>query len=425
MRKWIITGAAAVAVLLLAFIAYGQFTKEDAYRLIKVLSVEGSATVTRESVGELDAYADMQLESGDELLVDGESSVILMLDNDKYVLLEPGTRLTLEAEGTSANSKTVIHLEEGAVVNQLVNKLNDESSYEVTVPNSTMAVRGTVFRVEIVYEDEHSYAYVTVLDGEVASRLIFPDGTVEDESLEWQIPKGSGVNVHGDEEISEYFPNELQEATLERFPVCALEFLFDCLERDDVELCFSREEIQEALDALKEADDADTDVEASPEAEEESGGNTDKSDTKVENKTTTQQNNSTDAEDVEADDETTSADNSSTGEASSDSSSDSDTSGGSSSSSSSDSSSSEDSSSGSSSSGSTTTTSYTVTFTYNNGETFCTQTVTSGSCATEPVLMPTASGSWYSGSTAFDFSTAITADTTLTWTDTSSAGSDS
>ncbi|MCD8097102.1 MAG: FecR domain-containing protein [Lachnospiraceae bacterium] len=203
MRKWIITGVAAVAVLLLAFIAYGQFTKEDAYRLIKVLSVEGSATVTRESVGELDAYADMQLESGDELYVDGESSVILVLDNDKYVLLEPGTRLTLEAEGTSANSKTVIHLEEGAVVNQLVNKLNDESSYEVTVPNSTMAVRGTVFRVEVVYEDEHSYAYVTVLDGEVASRLIFPDGTVEDESQEWQIPKGSGVNVHGDDEISE------------------------------------------------------------------------------------------------------------------------------------------------------------------------------------------------------------------------------
>ncbi len=360
-----------------------------------------------------------------------------MLDNDKYVLLEPGTRLTLEAEGTSANSKTVIHLEEGAVVNQLVNKLNDESSYEVTVPNSTMAVRGTVFRVEVVYEDEHSYAYVTVLDGEVASRLIFPDGTVEDESQEWQIPKGSGVNVHGDDEISEYFPNELQKATLERFPVCALEFLFDCLERDDVELCFSQEEIQEALDALSEADDAEAAAEAAP--EEESGGATGESGTEAENKTTVRQNTSTNAEE----DEEESTESSSAEDSSSDSSSDSDTSGssssGSSSSSSSGSSSSGSSSSGSSSSNSssgsgssssgsssnnTTTTSYTVTFEY-NGSTFCTQTVTSGSCAAEPVLMPSKSGSWYSGSTAFDFSTAITADTTLTWTDTSSAGSGS
>ena len=52
--------------------------------------------------------------------------------------------------------------------------------------------------------------------------------------------------------------------------------------------------------------------------------------------------------------------------------------------------------------------SYTVTFTYNG--TFATQTVKSGEKAAVPKLQPTASGSW-----AFDFNTAITGATTITW----------
>lgn len=63
-------------------------------------------------------------------------------------------------------------------MNYLSEKLNEKSSYEVTVPNSTMAVRGTVFRVAIVYdEDGDSYTTVQVFDGIVGCRLVFPDGT--------------------------------------------------------------------------------------------------------------------------------------------------------------------------------------------------------------------------------------------------------
>lgn len=46
-------------------------------------------------------------------------------------------------------------------MNYLSEKLSEKSSYEVTVPNSTMAVRGTVFRVAIVY-DEGGDSYTTV-----------------------------------------------------------------------------------------------------------------------------------------------------------------------------------------------------------------------------------------------------------------------
>ena len=73
-------------------------------------------------------------------------------------------------------------------------------------------------------------------------------------------------------------------------------------------------------------------------------------------------------------------------------------------------------------------TSYTVTFNSNGGSDVVSQTVTSGSTATEPTV-PTKKSTattrytfagWYNGDTKFDFSTAITANITLTahWTET-------
>ena len=52
---------------------------------------------------------------------------------------------------------------------------------------------------------------------------------------------------------------------------------------------------------------------------------------------------------------------------------------------------------------------YTVTFTY-DGVTFATQSVAAGGLASKPLLMPNATGDW-----DFDFSTAITQDTTIEW----------
>ena len=44
--------------------------------MIKVMSVDGTATVERASVGTLDAYADMKLENGDRLSVEANSSLV-------------------------------------------------------------------------------------------------------------------------------------------------------------------------------------------------------------------------------------------------------------------------------------------------------------------------------------------------------------
>lgn len=167
----------AAVVIVLVFLL-----REESYRVIQVSNIDGSASVERVEIGLLDAYSGMLLQSEDAVEVKAESYLYLQLDEDKYVMMEPGSRMHLKATGNSSNSKTTIHLEEGAVVTRLDNKLSEESSYEVTTPNSTMAIRGTIFRVEVVPLPDGSgvETYVSVYEGKLECQLIQPDGTVDD-----------------------------------------------------------------------------------------------------------------------------------------------------------------------------------------------------------------------------------------------------
>ena len=380
MKTWVKYGAAIMGLLIVSalIISFGM-KKEESYRDIKVMSIKGTATVERASVGALDAYEDMKLESGDRLSVDSSSSLILSMDDNKYAMLEPGSSLTLEADGTRENSRTVIHLEAGAVMNYLSEKLSEKSSYEVTVPNSTMAVRGTVFRVAIVYdEDGDSYTTVQVFDGIVGSRLIFPDGRIDEEEV--QITPGREVQIHGDTEISEYVGDkghDIDYTTLNRE---ALEFLLFCID-DGSDLCLTREEVEELLRRLDQTEEPEESAEVKKPA-------------KTEEKPVVIE---TPEPVVPAVEETPSSSGGSS-ETSKDSPGNDDNQ------------KSHHSSKKKPSSSDEETKTYTVTFQTASGDVFCTQTVEDGKTASKPKLQPSASGSWN-----YDFTKAVTENIIIKW----------
>lgn len=381
MKTWKKYGIVMMALLFLAVIASGcGKKKEEAYRNIKVMSINGSATVERASVGTLDAYADMKLENGDRLSVDGSSSLTLSMDDNKYAMLEPGSSLTLEADGTKENSRTVIHLEAGAVMNYLSEKLSEGSSYEVTVPNSTMAVRGTVFRVAIVYDENgESYTTVQVFEGIVGCRLVFPDGTLSEEEV--QLAPGKEVLIHGDTSISEYVGDkghDIDYTTLNRE---ALEFLLFCID-DGADLCIPREEVEELLRRLDQPEEEPEEQEEAEEPEKEvkkpvvietpepvvpaveetpssSGGSSETSEDSPGNDDNQKSHHSSKKNPSSSDEETKT---------------------------------------------------YTVTFQTASGDVFCTQTVEDGKTASKPKLQPSASGSWN-----YDFTKAVTENIIIKW----------
>ena len=380
MKTWVKYGAAIMGLLIVSalIISFGM-KKEESYRDIKVMSIKGTATVERASVGSLDAYEDMKLESGDRLSVDSNSSLILSMDDNKYAMLEPGSSLTLEADGTRENSRTVIHLEAGAVMNYLSEKLSEGSSYEVTVPNSTMAVRGTVFRVAIVYDENgESYTTVQVFEGIVGCRLVFPDGTISEEEV--QLAPGKEVLIHGDTSISEYVGDkghDIDYTTLNRE---ALEFLLFCID-DGSDLCLTREEVEELLRRLDQTEEPEESAEVKKPAK------TEKEPAVIE----------TPEPVVPAVEETTSSSGGSS-ETSKDSPGNDDNQ------------KSHHSSKKKPSSSDEETKTYTVTFQTASGDVFCTQTVEEGKTASKPTLQPSASGSWN-----YDFTKAVTENIIIKW----------
>lgn len=246
-KVWIILGVTLAAVVAAAVALILVLDgKEETYRSILVYQVSGEATITREGVGEMEAYENLMLQSGDTVTVAADSSLRLKLDDDKYIMVEPESELGITADGNSEDSRTSIDLRRGAITNEIQNKLSEGSSYEVTTPNSIMAVRGTVFRVSVEYDENgDTYTRVSTFEGRVVSRLIKPDGSVVDEEV--VIEDGNEVIIRGTAEDTIYLtgPEEIDFASL---PTETLEYLWEIAE-NGTKLCITAEELLLLLEA--------------------------------------------------------------------------------------------------------------------------------------------------------------------------------
>lgn len=215
--------AAVIAIVLLA----GR--KKDTYRIIKVSEVEGTAYVKRGSIDDLQAYENMLLESGDTVTLES-GSMTLKLDDDKYVYVEEQTEFTLVAEGDSNDSRTRIELKKGAITNEIENKLSTDSSYEVNTPNATMAVRGTIFRVEVTFDDKGvCHTKVSVLEGEVESGLVYADGTVSEERV--AVNAGYEVIIYQDDRDTDYLNGGAMPIDFSKLPESVRERFRDIIHR--------------------------------------------------------------------------------------------------------------------------------------------------------------------------------------------------
>lgn len=201
----IIAAVAAVLVVTGVVAAVVAVTSPKDYRTIKIEELNGQTIISNESNSSQDAYAGMNLKSGDVVTVQEDANMTLLLDMDKYMFADAGTKFTVEASGNSekSNTKTRIVLEEGSVLCRLDSKLGDEESFEVETPNSVMSVRGTIFKMTI-YKDENgdTYAKVDVLEGSVKVDLYNENG--EKTGEEGLIEAGQAATVHSNSNLSEF-----------------------------------------------------------------------------------------------------------------------------------------------------------------------------------------------------------------------------
>lgn len=196
-KKKIIIITAVVAIVLIIIFC---LTWTKGFRTIKLLEVFNKVSFDRGDDKDVAVYDNMSIKAGDTLRTgDEESFARLVLDDDKYIYIEENSEVAFEMAGRKSNSKTTINLNYGAIFNELERPLTDKQSFEVKSPNSLMAVRGTKFRVSTyVGPDGILYTRVSVLEGKVQCWLIYPDGTISDESHVAEV--GNEILIYYDDE---------------------------------------------------------------------------------------------------------------------------------------------------------------------------------------------------------------------------------
>lgn len=193
-------GAVAVSAAVLAVVL---LSGEESFRTVAVEEVNGTSLVTSNGNEAVNAYEGMHLYSGDDVSVQQDSDMTMVLDMDKYVYAEPGTHFWLECDGTTDDSRTVIYLDEGSILNRIKENLNEGEVYQVDTPNSTMAVRGTVFRVTVYRgEDGLVYTLLEVFEGQVQVDLKTEDG--EYNGVSETFGPGEAALIRGNSDFSEF-----------------------------------------------------------------------------------------------------------------------------------------------------------------------------------------------------------------------------
>lgn len=146
--------------------------KQEFYRSIQVDEIDGEVIVVHNDGNKLQAYEGMSLVDGDTVEVGESASLLLKVDSDKNLLAEANTVFTLDAKGTEESNQTQIFLQSGSVLCEIQEKLKDDESFEVVTGSSAMAVRGTVFKFQILQTaDGIKYDVVEVFEGKVWSKL--------------------------------------------------------------------------------------------------------------------------------------------------------------------------------------------------------------------------------------------------------------
>ena len=166
----VIIGGLAAAALIICMFALLKREENETYRSIRIVELEGTVTIERENLGNLEAAVNMNLMSGDRVSTAKGAYAVLRLDADKFVMLGENGAMKVSAEGDGTAGKTSILLDSGSVLSEIRNPLGESSTFDIVTPNATMSVRGTIFEVRNGGDGEDKVS-VLVYDGHVEVAL--------------------------------------------------------------------------------------------------------------------------------------------------------------------------------------------------------------------------------------------------------------
>ena len=208
----VLTGCTAAAVLIAVGIIVFIIIKNNGYRSIAVEDVSGTVNIVGEK-NNGQAFKGEHLFSGDDVSVLDEAVLTMCMDSSKHVYAEENTHFKIESVSDKNSSKIKIVLDKGSELNVLSEKLGANDSYQVDAPNSTMSVRGTVFRMTVYNgSDGYIYTLLEVEEGVVLAQLKTLKGDYN--GVEREFYAGESALIRGGDDFSEFLLSETGEEVL-------------------------------------------------------------------------------------------------------------------------------------------------------------------------------------------------------------------
>lgn len=244
-KKKVIKIVVAALILIAVGVTISLIMIKQNKRTLKVIDVEGDASITRDDIGKIELYKNMAIHPGD-LLVLNNGILTLKADSDKYIYFDEKTEMEIEISGTKRKSDTEITLTRGALTCDIKKKLSKDSSYVIKAPAVSITAGAGIFRVEMYEEDELIYTRITVFKGGVSTRLLYKDGSEAEDVV--TVVEGSEVLICEHEDKTEYVsaPTDIDYA---RLPAPVLKRLQKAIDSGRT-LSVTKDEIDKCLEEV-------------------------------------------------------------------------------------------------------------------------------------------------------------------------------
>lgn len=193
LKKLIVPIAAVAVVAVIILIIVLATSGGESYRLIKVNSFQGGVTLEREEKGNVSVFNGLQLISADTVAVGEGAFLELLADSDKHIAAEENTGFRLYSSGDEKSGNINIELLYGKALFAIEKKLSEGSFFQVSSPNATLSVRGTIFSVDYNAEEKKTVAEVT--EGKVAVNYDGGEETLEPGDKITVIGTGSDIQA--------------------------------------------------------------------------------------------------------------------------------------------------------------------------------------------------------------------------------------
>lgn len=171
--KLILIGVISILMIIAGAIVVSLYFGGDVARNLTVTDISGTVNITRDGKG-INVARQSKLRSGDIISTDKNGSVRISIDGDKYIWVEPDSSAYIYFTDVASKGDISVNLTKGSVICQLNSELKGGASFSLKTPNSTVSVKGTVFRAEFDYAQEYKN-YKNVMITQVQNF----DGTVE------------------------------------------------------------------------------------------------------------------------------------------------------------------------------------------------------------------------------------------------------